>query len=504
MISWAFWAFLLATTLFRVVYVESGVVDIAPDEAHYWEWSRHLDLSYYSKGPLVAYVIYLGTRLFGDTPLGVRIGAIVISLLTAWLLFVFVRELARDDGRTGLYTVIGLQAVPLFAAGSILMTIDPPFLLFWVLTMICLWRALHSGASGYWLLAGAAVGLGLLAKYTMVFVLPSLLLYFLLAPGSRHWLRRREPYLACLVALGVFSQVLIWNAQHDWVSFRHTASRAPGVGINLARVAEFLGGQFFLLTPLIACAIGYGLWRGWREGFIEGREPARFLMSFALPVFGFFLLLSFRSKVQANWPAAAYVPAALLAVLALRHRWAQLGRRGRRWLGSAVAAALLLGFGVTAVAHETELLSGVGLALPPEYDPTVRLKGWREMGNVVSRVKREMETRNRVFLFSDRYQVTSELAFYVEGQPRAYNVNLGRRLNQYDLWGGAEGLRGWDAIYVTEGERQLTEPVLRAFERTSGPELVRVQRGDRIIRTFSVFRCYGFKEFPPPPGKTSY
>ncbi|HLC40398.1 MAG TPA: glycosyltransferase family 39 protein, partial [Methylomirabilota bacterium] len=169
MIAWAFWAFVLAATLFRVVYVENGVIDLAPDEAHYWEWSRNLDLSYYSKGPLVAYIVYLGTRFFGHTPLGVRIGAIVISVLTAWLLFVFVRELARDDGRTGLYAVVVLQAVPLFAAGSILMTIDAPFLLFWVLTMICLWRAIHSGASGYWLLAGAAMGLGLLAKYAMVF-----------------------------------------------------------------------------------------------------------------------------------------------------------------------------------------------------------------------------------------------------------------------------------------------------------------------------------------------
>ncbi|HLC43012.1 MAG TPA: hypothetical protein VJO34_15475, partial [Methylomirabilota bacterium] len=302
----------------------------------------------------------------------------------------------------------------------------------------------------------------------------------------------------------IFSQVLIWNAQHDWVSFRHTASRAPAAGIDLARVAEFLGGQFFLLTPLIACGIGYGVWRGWREGFIQRREPARFLMSFALPMFGFFFLLSFRSKVQANWTAPAYVPAALLTVLALRHCWAQLGRRGRRWLGGAVTAGLLLGFGVTAVAHETELLSGAGFALPPEYDPTVRLKGWRDMGNAVSRIKREMETQNRVFLFSERYQVTSELAFYVEGQPRAYNVNLGRRLNQYDLWGGVAGLRGWDAIYVTEGERRLAEPILRAFERISGPEIVRVQRGERIIRAFSVFRCYGFKEFSPPPGKVGY
>lgn len=501
--SGVFWAFIALITLLRFLYVGSEVIDLSPDEAHYWEWSRRLDLSYYSKGPLVAYVIYLGTRLLGDTPLGVRVGAIIISALTGWLLFLFTRELARDDGRTGLCTVSGLQVIPFFAGASLLMTIDPPFYLFWIMAMICLWRAVH-GASGAWLLAGAATGLGLLTKYTMIFVIPATLLYLLLAPEHRHWLRRRQPYVASLLALGIFAPVVIWNAQHNWVSFRHTAARAPGKGVGLAHTAEFLASQLGILTPLIAIGIAYGLWRGWRDGIGTRREPARFLMSFFIPLFGFYFLLSFRSKVQANWPAAAYIPAVLLSALAFRDLWGRLGSSGRKWLGGAAAAALLMGLGVTAVAHETALLSRVGLRLSPELDPTLRLKGWRELGETVSRLKGEMETHNQVFLLSNRYQITSELAFYVGGQPTAYNINLGRRLNQYDLWGGFERLVGQDAIYVMEGARHVPDQLNLLFARVDPPHVVQVRRRDRVIRTFSVFRCYDFKGLPPMPREVTY
>jgi len=115
-----------------------------------------------------------------------------------------------------------------------------------------------------------------------------------------------------------------------------------------------------------------------------------------------------------------------------------------------------------------------------------------------------METHNRVFLLSNRYQITSELAFYVRGQPTAYNINLGRRLNQYDLWGGFERLVGQDAIYVMEGARHVPDQLNLLFARVDPPHVVQVRREDRVIRTFSVFRCYDFKGLPPMPREVTY
>jgi hypothetical protein len=105
----------------------------------------------------------------------------------------------------------------------------------------------------------------------------------------------------------------------------------------------------------------------------------------------------------------------------------------------------------------------------------------------------------RTFLLSDRYQITSELAFYTAGHPPAYNLNLGRRLNQYDFWDGLDERRGWDAIYVEDGLRPLDPRVLEAFERIDPPVTVEVRRGGQTIRTFALYRGYGFRGAPGPP-----
>lgn len=498
-----FAAFLLVVTGLRLAYIAWGPLNLSPDEAHYWEWSRRLDLSYYSKGPMVAYLIHLLTWVFGTSAFSIRLGAILIGLAGSVCLYVFARECLGDE-RVGLATVVALQLTPLFAAGSILMTIDPPFFLFWLLALVLTYRAVQRGAPWAWPLAGVAFGLGLLSKYTMLFLVPSLALYWLLAPEHRGWLRRREPYLALGIGLGLFAQVLVWNARHGWVSARHVASQGQGEGFTLVHLGEFLGSQLGVLSPLIALALAWGAFFGWREGILRRREPYRFLMAFFLPLFGFYLLLALQAKVQANWPAAAYLPLALVTAGGIRETLPRLRGAGRRGVIAYLAVAGLLALLLTGFAHQTENLEALGLAIPPDLDPTARLKGWAELGNTATRLRQGMPAPGRVFLFSNRYQIASEIAFYADGRPPAYNVNLGRRLNQYDFWEGFDRLVGWDAIYVREGEREVDPEITGAFERVAPPVLLRVRRADRVIRTFSIFRCYGFRGMGPPRTGLSY
>ena len=114
---------------------------------------------------------------------------------------------------------------------------------------------------------------------------------------------------------------------------------------------------------------------------------------------------------------------------------------------------------------------------------------------------RKMPTPARTFLVADRYQITSELAFYGPRGAPSYNVNLGRRLNQYDFWEGPDARRGWDAIVVQEGAGELDERVGQAFERIEGPALVDIPRRER---PFALYRAYGFRGFAPPPGAATY
>ena len=296
---------LAVLTALRVGFLAWGGLDLSPDEAHYWEWSRRLDLSYYSKGPLIAYLIAGLTAVFGSSAFAIRLGAVGLSLLGAWALYRLGRELfGRPE--PGALAVIGLQLTPLVWAGSLLTTIDAPFVVAWTLGMWAAHRALGGGGTGAWLLLGLAVGVGSLAKYAMLFALPGLALYLWLAPARRPALRSRGPLLAALAAIASFSPVLVWNARTAWVSARHVASQGRGRGLTLEHLAEFLGSQVLVLTPLVAALLGWGLWIGIREGFVRRREPYRFLLAFAVPVLSFYCLVALQSKVQANWAAAAY------------------------------------------------------------------------------------------------------------------------------------------------------------------------------------------------------
>ena len=169
-----------------------GSLDLSPDEAHYWEWSRRLDLSYYSKGPLIAYLIAGLTAVFGTSALGIRLGAVGLSLVGAWALYRLGRELyGRPE--PGALAVIGLQVTPLVWAGSLLMTIDAPFVVAWTLGLWAAHRAVTGGGTGAWALLGLAIGVGSLAKYAMLFALPGLALYLWRAPERRRALGGAGP-----------------------------------------------------------------------------------------------------------------------------------------------------------------------------------------------------------------------------------------------------------------------------------------------------------------------
>lgn len=517
---------LLALTLFRYYYILTGPVDLSPDEAHYWEWSRRLALSYYSKGPAIAYLIAFTTRLMGDTVFAVRFFAPILLALCSVIIYKLALELFHSQ-KSAAAAAISFQIIPLFAAYGVLMTIDSPFIFFWTLSLYLFWKAVDRNALCvmryaskevsfnsvrgtqysslyYWFLLGITIGLGLLTKYTMVFFYVCAFLFFIFNKEQRRWLKRKEPYIAFIVSIIVFSPVIIWNAQHDWVTLKHTAGQAH-IGGQWSAVSsqrlkdffEFIGSQIGVITPLLFFVVIYGAVKDFRSRFtVHGSQStdyavrstqhaARFLFFFWVPVLVFFLLKSVHGKVQANWAMFSYITAIIASAGFFLQK--QTIKKGMKIF---LIISLITAFLVTIISHYPQAVN-----LPVKQDPTSRLKGWREIGIKTGEVYNNMisSVSKKVFIFSDKYQIASELAFYVPDKPATYCVNLGSRMNQYDIWGGFDKLLGFDAIFITTDNGNFPEELKTAFDSFETGEFTVHRKDGKILRKYFIFKCYGFK-----------
>lgn len=484
--------FLLVLSIFRIYYILNGPLDLSPDEAHYWEWSRRLDLSYYSKGPIIAYLTYIGTFIFGNTVFGIRIMAVIFSALSSIFLYIIGKDFY--DEKVGLFSAVSLQIIPLFSTYGIIFTIDSPLIFFWTVSLFLFGRIVINTrcfeeergkrkdlSLMYWCILGLVVGLGLLTKYTMAFYYMCALIFLVSSKELRRYLLTINPYIGFIISIIIFSPVIIWNVNHDWVTLKHTAGQAhitEGFQMSIGSLLEFLASQLGVITPLLFVLMAFSLW-----GLRKTREGA-FLFWFSIPIVTFFILKSIHAKVQANWALPGYITGIIAFSSYYVKRFYSYGR-GTKIL---IVTALILSLAVTSIAHYPSFLN-----LPVKKDPTSRLRGWQELGEEVTRIYEEMSAVRPVFIFSDRYQVSSQLAFYVEGHPVTYCVNLGRRMNQYDIWPGFHDLLHYDAIFVKTGDCQFPEKLAPSFQKVEKRVFKAYTKRRAELRDYSIFLCHDFK-----------
>lgn len=461
--------FNLTLLAFRIFYVLYYPIDLSPEEAQYWDWSRNLDLSYYSKPPMVAYMNFLSSKLLGNSELAVRITPILLSFLLSIFTYLFVKKIF--DKKVALIASTLPQLTIGYAINSLLMTTDAPFIFFWSLSVMCLYLAFEKNKASLWLASGLLAGLAFLSKYPAVFLLLISLAYMTLY--KRDLLKSPNPYLSLLPAFFLSLPVLIWSYIHNFVSFKHVSTLATKSQelFGLSNALEFLGGQMLLLSFIPFFVLLYA----WMRSLKKDRRLI-FFTFYSLPVFFFFLVLSLHKRVEANWSGFAYFSGFVLISYFLS--------RSILLLPSYLISLILFIF-----LHFTPLLDMVGLGrlLPPERDPTKFLVGWRELGKRVSR----FYTGNEL-VFSPQYQVAAELAFYTKGNPRTYCINLGRRMNQYDLWKeGMKAYMGKDAIFVSVSPAE--EKVLKAFDGIIWEENYRVFWRGKEVGSFYIYKLRDYK-----------
>lgn len=396
--GWAF-AVVAAITVLRIVWLAVQPADLYPDEAQYWFWAQDPAFGYYSKPPLIAWLIALTTAAFGDGEFAVRLSAPLLHAGAAG--FVYAIGARLYDERIGFWSALVYLTVPGISLSSYVITTDAPLLACWAAALYAFIRARDGGHAGWWAAAGAAAGIGLLAKYAMLYWLISAFGFVLLVAEERRHLR---PLLAAtgLAAL-IYLPNLWWNWSNGFASYLHTRDNA-GLSHGLLHPGtflEFLASQFLVVGPLVAVALLAVVMRlRWRC------EPrARLLAAFALPSLAMMLALSLLSRAQPNWAAPAYVSAIVLVVA-----WA-LAQGWRRWAGISVAVNLaiaVVAFGAT------DALAAAGIRLPARYDPLHRLRGWSELG---ARISELLAAHPQLTLLADDRELLAALIYYVRPHP---------------------------------------------------------------------------------------
>jgi 4-amino-4-deoxy-L-arabinose transferase-like glycosyltransferase len=448
-------AILLGVTIVRIVYLIAFCpYELSGDEAYYWDWSRppHLGLSYYSKGPGVAWLIAASTRVFGNAEWAIRLPA-ALSIGVAML------ALAMLAGRIGgrrvaCLTVLAFCCVPIFSGSALLMTIDAPFLACWSLACLMVWSLRERSTMAGWLALAIFMGIGFLFKYTIL----------LLVPGVVFWLRKERRLLHVLAALIVFavlvSPVVLWNHEHGWPTLGHLLGRLNVSGGDVPVTAsraydprwtlELIGAQLGLVGPLLAI-MTFALRRAWRNRTEDPHawEVSRFALATAIPIFVFYLGASLLARPEGNWPMAGFATLLVPAALAV-HR----GAWQRLWRVSLVYG--LVAFTGLFAMRELDAIPYVGKLIPYH-----RVSGHRELAQRVAIAANEAGTTSIV---ASHYARTALLTYYLPGQPPVRNASriLEGRASAYDFFADTQ----LDAFTFTGGPSLLVGATPEAWQRS--------------------------------------
>ncbi len=392
----------------RLVY--AGSVELMPEETYYWNYSRHLDFGYLDHPPMVAWLIRIGTTVFGQTAFGVRAGALCCGVITS----IFVYKLARNlfGQSTAVAALLLAQALPYFFLSGLLMTPDALLAAAWAASLYFLERALLGNQPRAWWFAGICLGIGMISKYSIALLAPVTMAFMLWDPKSRHWWRRPEPYVGALLALAIFSPVIIWNAQHDWASFAFQTSRRLAEKPQFA-LHKLIGSIMVLITPTGLLAVGEMLLA--HSGQDSNQEQVRRRRLFGLAILiplSVIAAFSLRHEVKLDWTGASWTAALPAMAFAMMHRAAPVQGLAK-WLRSAwppTIFALLLIYGA-GLQYLVLGLPGVGYDKHIEAIPI----GWRDLSAHVmatANAYREDTGSDLLIVGMDRYAIASELAFY--------------------------------------------------------------------------------------------
>jgi hypothetical protein len=482
---------ILAMVALRLV--AAAFTPLTFDEAYYWMWSKHLAGGYYDHPPMVALVIRAGTLIAGDTELGVRLVSILLALPMSFAVYQAAAILLGGT-RVAATAAILLNVTLMAAVGTMIVTPDAPLLVAASFLIFALAKVLQTGRGAWWLAVGAAAGAAVLSKYTALFFGPAILIWLIVVPKLRHWLWSPWLYLGGLVALLLFAPVILWNADHHWVSFIKQMGRARIEDFRPAFIAELAPTQIAFATPLVFIlgAMGLHALARYRAGAMAARVLVN-VMFWTIVVY--FAWHSLHARVEANWFAPVYPAFAIAAAVAATvtqwdPRWQRVADFCLRW---AVPTGIVM-FVLLIVQANTGVLTGY------RRDATVRSVGvgWRDTAAEIEAVRARV---GATCVLAPDYGTTGWLAFYLpKGSCVAQQSQRIRWVNMPEP--AAVDLAG-KLLYVHEVWPEDPPFLKKMFARVEKVAEVTRKRGPLVIETYALDLLEGakgdvFDRSPPP------
>ncbi|EUK18125.1 ArnT family glycosyltransferase [Commensalibacter papalotli (ex Servin-Garciduenas et al. 2014)] len=409
------WLLVILIILTIVRFIVASSLYLSPDEAYYWVWSRALDYSYYDHPPMIALWIKTGCLLWGNTELGVRFLGSVAAFVGSFFVYFAVKDFNRyhsDSRQKAIIAVLLLNATLTVGVGGIIVTPDTPLLFFICIMLWACGRLLYTKSVQYWWVIGASAGLALLSKYTALLMIAALGLWCLFTKEGRGYLKTKELWGGAILAGFIFSPVIIWNSQHQWISFFKQGGRAGDWNPNRALqfLSELLGGQIGLSTPVIFICFCIGLFYLTRAVWQRKCDSGSYLLwlMVVLPVF-VFIQHAIGDRVQANWVGLLYP---VLVVIT--------GLYVTRWLKTAI----VVGFSIVSLVYIQAIFAIV--PLPAKKDMLLKqLGGWQSFAQSVNAA-----VPVDCVIISDNYGLASELRFYL---PDRQIMVIGNRWQYFSL-----------------------------------------------------------------------
>lgn len=469
-----------ALTVIRIVFLFTSFINLGPDEAQYWSWSTDLDFGYFSKPPMIAWLIASTTRLFGHSEAVIRLSSPLLHAATSMVIFATAKRFYDD--RTALWAAVVYATVPAIAFSSALITTDVPLLFFWSIALLNFHKLLETKATDHAIYTGLAIGAGFMSKYAMIYF-PLCAFVFVAITARHRWifLSKQSAIIIGVAILCVLPNVY-WNFQWGFPTFTHTAANANWQGdmYNFDKMLEFIGGQLGVFGPVLFILLIIGFVQVIRtRASNENLSNDTFLLCFCLPILAVAITQSFLSRANANWGVTAYVAGTIFVTAwTLRQNWRAI------LLGSTLFHVAFAGF-LYLLISVPGLIEATGRS-----NEFKRVREWDTMG---ARILEVAASAPYEAVMGDDRLVTAELLYYV--RPRQTSIaqweDDGHITHHFELTIPMTKEQGRAVLLVSKKKDPAS--ILEQFDRTSFLEEVHVETGVGKSRTLYLFSLQGYK-----------